>query len=531
VGKWLRVGAVAAAGALLVSACGSSGSSSSSAGGSTGTTGSTSSSAGKPVYGGNLTIARAADSQSMNNTTVFDNESIWVFEQIYQTLYTVNTNGKGVKPELATGYSISPNNLTYTFTLRSGVKFSNGQPMTSADVKFSIDQSRKAAAGWGYIDSAIKSVTAPSPLKVVILLSHPWAPLLADLSLFSNGIIPNNYGGQTETAFYNHPVGTGPFKWDVWTKGKSLKLVKNTNYWQPGLPYLNSVTWTDVPDSNTRQLQLEGDQAQIDEFPAWSSVSSLKSQSGVSVDLFDSTRTDYLAFNEKRKPFQDAHVRQAISSAINRQALISAVLFGNGKTANSFMPPQLEYYDAASPGLQYNLTQAKKDMAESSVPKGFTTSILIPSGEADDLSLAQIMQSELKPLGITLNIQQLDANTASTDQQDLDYDMTLSYWTMDIPDPDELVTFSVDPNAGSKSFFTDYDNPTVVKEASEAEQTYNSTQRAALYAKIQTQAADDAFMAFLYYSPYAYATTTGVHDFFVTPLGNYHLENTWISKG
>src|SRR5690349_15569958 len=178
----------------LVAACGGSSSSGSSSGGT---------STGGPVHGGNLVIARTADSQSMNNTTVFDNESIWIFEQIFQTLYTVTPNGKGVQPELATSYKVSADKKTYTFTLRSGVKFSTGQPMTSADVKFSIDQASAAAKGWGYINTAIKSVEAPTPSTVVVNLKYPWAPLLADLSLFSNGIVPANYGGKTETQFYN----------------------------------------------------------------------------------------------------------------------------------------------------------------------------------------------------------------------------------------------------------------------------------------------------------------------------------------
>ena len=104
----------------------------------------------------------------MNNTTVFDNESIWVFQQIFQTLYTVTPNGKGVQPLLATSYTVSADKKTYTFTLRSGVKFSTGQPMTSADVKFSIDQASAAAKGWGYINTAIKSVAAPTPSTVVV---------------------------------------------------------------------------------------------------------------------------------------------------------------------------------------------------------------------------------------------------------------------------------------------------------------------------------------------------------------------------
>jgi peptide/nickel transport system substrate-binding protein len=488
------------------------------------------SASGSPVRGGDLVIARTADSQSMNNTTVFDNESIWIFQQIYQTLYTVTPNGKGVMPWLATGYTVSADKKTYTFTLRSGVKFSTGKAMTSADVKFSLDQSRAAAKGWGYIDGAIKSVAAPTPSTVVITLKYPWAPLLADLSLFSNGIVPANYGGESETQFYNAPIGTGPFKWDYWHKGSALKLVRNPHYWQPGKPYLNSVTWTDVPSDNTRQLQLKGGQAQVDEFPAWSTVSALKSTPNVTMNLFNSTRTDYLSYNELVKPFQDVHVRRAIALAVNRSALVKAVLFGNGKPANSLFPPQVPFYQPATQGLQYNLAAAKQEMAKSSVPHGFTTTILVSSGFSDDGTIATILQSELKPLGIKLNIQTLDPNTVNTDQQSLKYDMTLSYWTMDIPDPDELATFAVDPTSGARSFFTAYNNPTVVKDTHDAEQTLSTSARQSLYNTIQSQSASDAFMAFLYYSPYAYATTSKVHGFDVTPLGNYHLENVWLGS-
>lgn len=488
------------------------------------------SASGSPASGGDLVIARTQDSQSMNNTTVFDNESIWVFEQIFQPLYTVTPNGKSVMPWLATGYTVSADKKTYTFTLRPGVKFSNGKAMTSADVKFSLDQSRAAAKGWGYIDTAINSVADPTPSTVVITLKYPWAPLLADLSLFSNAIVPANYGGETETQFYNAPVGTGPFKWDYWHKGSALKLVRNPYYWQKGKPYLNSVTWTDVPSDNTRELQLKGGQAQVDEFPAWSTVSALQGTPNVTMSLFNSTRTDYLMLNELTKPFQDVHVRRAISLAVNRSALVKAVLFGNGKPANSLFPPQVPFYQAATQGLQYNLAAAQQEMAKSSVPHGFSTTILVSSGFSDDATIATILQSELKPLGIKLNIQTLDPNTVATDYQSLKYDMTLSYWTMDIPDPDELATFAVDPTSGAKSFYTSYNNPTVVKDTHDAEQTLSTSARQSLYNYIQSQSASDAFMAFLYYSPYAYATTSNVHGFDVTPLGNYHLENVWLSK-
>ena len=513
---------IAGSALALIAGCGTS------SGGSS--AGSSSATSGGPVAGGNLVFANPQDAQSMDESTIFDNNSIWILEQIFQPLYTVSKDGKSVVPWLATGYKMSSDGLSYTFTLRKGVKFSTGQPMTSKDVQFSLEQTMKASAGWGYIDAAIKSVDAPSPDTVVVNLKYKWAPLLADLSLFANGIVPDNYGGKTAAQFYTAPVGTGPFKWDYWHKGSALKLVKNTNYWEKGLPYLNSVTWTDVPSDNTRELQVKGGQAQIDQFPSWSTVASLKSTPGVDMNLFNSTETNYVAFNENVKPFQDVHVRRAISLAINRSALVQAVLFGNGKPANSLFPPQVPYYDPNTPGLQYNQAAAKAEMAKSSVPHGFTTTMLLPSGNSDYATIATIMQSELKPLGITVKVQTLDPNTANTNFQNEKYDMSLSLWTMDIPDPDELATFGLDPKSGAKSFFTSYDNPTVVKDVHAAEQNTVPATRQSLYNVVQTDAAQDAFMAFLYYSPYPYVTSTNVHGFFVTPLGNYHMENVWLSK-
>ena len=335
-----------------------------------------------PVQGGDLVIARTQDSTKMDATSVFDNESIWVLEQMMETLYTVTPDGKDVKPWLATSYDLSPDKLTYTFHLRHGVLFHTGKEMTSADVKFSLDAARNTKDGWGYIDGAIKSVTAKDKYTVVVKTKFKWAPMVADIALFSNAIVPKGYDGKTKAEFYNAPVGTGPFKWDHWTKGKEVKLVKFDKYWQKGKPYLNSVTWTYVGDDNTRLLQLKGGQAQINEFPGWAQVKPLQNTAGVTMKLFPSTRTDYVLFNQHFKPFQDVHVRRAISYLIDRKALVKAILFGNGTPANSFLPPQVPYYDAETPGLTYNLQKAKEEMAKSSVPNGFTTTFEASRGLA-----------------------------------------------------------------------------------------------------------------------------------------------------
>jgi len=510
--------AVAAA-AAVVSGCGGGSSDSGGSGGSA--------SAGTPQPGGDVVIARTQESLGMENINVFDNESIWIFQQMFESLYTVSADGKSVKPWLATGYDLSDDKLTYTFHLREGVKFHNGQPMTSADVKFSIDKARDPKTGWGFIDVAIKSVEAPDPNTVVITTKYPWAPLVADIALFNNAILPKDYAGMSQKDFYANPIGTGPFKWDHWTHGKEIKLVKNPDYWQKGKPYLDSVTWTTVPTDATRELQLKGGQAQIDEFPPFSTIDTLKQTPGITMNLFPSTRTDYLPVNFKVKPFDDVHVRRAISYAIDRQAMIDSVLFGYAEPANSFMPPQVPYYDKASPGLQYDLDKAKQEMAQSSVPNGFSFELSVGSGDDTQTQIAQILQESLKQIGIDMKIRKVDPSVQFQQQQEYDYEMTFAYWTMDIADPDELVSFAVD-NKTAGSFFTDYNDPQQIEWTHQAQATFDTGQRQELYSQIQKKAAEDAFMVFLYYSPYRYATTDKVQGFQVYPTGNYHMEDVWL---
>ncbi|MGN6332166.1 MAG: ABC transporter substrate-binding protein [Motilibacteraceae bacterium] len=516
----LKITGVAAFTAVALAACGG-GSAGNSAQGAP---------AGSGKSGGDLTIARSADIISMDKTTTFDNNSIYVMEQIMEPLFEVTDDGQDVKPWLATGYKVSDDKLTYTITLRDGVKFSNGQPMTAADVKFSIDEDSKTGSdGWGYINDAIASVTAVDDKTVEVKLKHPWAPIIADLSLFSNGIIPNNYGGKSKDEFYKAPVGTGPFVWDTWQQGQFVRVKKNPSYWQQGKPSLNSVTWTVVPDANTRKLQLQGGQIDIDDTPDWSSFKSLGTTPNVEAKAFTSTRIDYIAFNQKVKPFDDVHVRRAIAFAIDRASMVNAVLYGNGQPANSLLSPGTPFYDKSVNGPTFDLAKAKAELAQSSQPNGFKTSLLISAGDPNQASVAQIMQSSLKQIGIDMQIRQLDPTANKQARLKSDFDMCISAWTMDIPDPDEWTSFAVDPNGGSHSAFTYYNSADVIAINKQAQTEVDQAKRAALYTKLQQQTGDDAFLAYLYYSPYAYAMSNKVHGFQVTPLGNYHLED--VTKG
>lgn len=480
-----------------------------------------------PLVGGDLLIARAGDAITMNSTaSQFNNNSIYVFQQLGESLFIVSADGQDLEPLLATGYTVSEDGLTYTIKLREGVQFSDGTPMTAKDVKFSIDQDTKSAeTGWGYVNAAIKEVSVIDDSTVNVGLKYPWAPIIADLSMFSNAIIPENYGGKTADQFYEAPVGTGPFMWGEWKKGQSLTLVKNPNYWVRGKPYLDSVTWNVVPDANTRKLQLQGGQIDIDTMPDWSSFAALESSPGVKVYAFPSTQHDFVEINQHRAPFDDVHIRRAIAFAVDREALVDAVLFGNGTSANSLLSPGTPFYDKDAAGPQFDLEKAKAELAKSSKPNGFSTTLLIRSGDANRASVAQIMKAELEEIGIIVEIKQLEATAALQADIDSDFDMILSGWTMDIPDPDQWTSFAVDPAGGANSTSTFYNNPKAIAINKLAQQEADLTKRAALYKELQQVTGDDAFLTYLYYSPFAYASTDKVHGFHVTPLGNYHVEN------
>jgi peptide/nickel transport system substrate-binding protein len=303
-----------------------------------------------------------------------------------------------------------------------------------------------------------------------------------------------------------------------------MKLVRNPHYWVKGKPYLDSVTFTNVPDDNQRILQLKSGQAQINRFPPFSAMQSLSHTPNIVATPFAGTRVDYLLLNERVKPYDDVHVRRAISYAIDRSALIKAVLFGNGKPADSFLSPSDLYYRGNPQLIRSDMAKAKQEMAASSVPHGFSTTYLTAPPESN---IAEIIQQQLAPLGIRIKIKTVDENQVFDVQGKGDYEMTEEYWTQDIPDPDERTAWFLNESA-SKDYFTAYHNPEMTRLVTQSERVADPAKRAQIYARMQELHAQDLPQIPLYYSPYQYAYSSRVHGFTVSPLGNYHLENVWL---
>jgi peptide/nickel transport system substrate-binding protein len=321
----------------------------------------------------------------------------------------------------------------------------------------------------------------------------------------------------------SHPLGTGPYALDSWIKGQYLRLKKNPNYWAASSYPMEYVEYDLIPDDNSRLLKVEAGQLDVDNVLANNLVPSVNKSGTASVQINKSTQIEYLIFNTKQTPFQDVKVRQAISHGIDRAAIIKAVLQGNGTSANSFIPAGAIDYDAHIPQMTYDPTMAKNLLAQSSKPKGFTMTMQTQSGSVIDQEIGVIFQSEMKAIGITVNIQPTDPTTLFANEQADKYSFATSGWTNDIPDPDELVSFAADYSTGNHSFNTWYNNPTVTKLSQSAEQSNDNATRQKYYYQMQQIWYQQQWFMSLYYSPFVNAVNNKVHGFSENPLGYFNL--------
>lgn len=482
-----------------------------------------------PKTGGTLTFGRDTGPTQLDPANSIVEGDVYTLDKIFEPLYITSAQGDLV-PWLASGYSVSADGKTWTFTLRPGVKFSNGKALTAEDVVFSINRARNDANGpLSFLDAAIMSIKATSDSVVTIALKQVWAPFLSDISVFANAILPANFGGVSEADFFAKPVGTGPFLLKSFVKGGSVSLVKNPHYWQAGKPYLDAVNFVYIPDDNQRVAQLRGGQVDVISAVPPVQVATLKANSSIDLQEFGSWAVDLLFFNEKRPFFKDRHVRRAINYAINIPALAKATTYGTAEPGNSFFPPSLQYYKDV-PTLSYNVKSAKAELAKSGYPKGFSFKLLVPSGNSQYVAAATIIQQELAVLKIKVSIQQLDNAAYTAAFEAFNYDAMINGVTNDISDPDEMASFQVDvQDGGSHSFWTYYDNPTAIKLTREAEVETDGAKRKALYAQIQAIVAQDAPYIALDYPPNIYAWSKNLNGFAVNPGGAYRLEDVWLS--
>ncbi len=499
--------------------------------------------------GGTLTYARYADSLFLDPVLNDANVDIWILSNLYDTLLLPTDDGKGVQPGLASDYKLADDGKSVALTLRDGIKFSDGSPITAADVAWSLKRAARKDNGiWGFMIESIDDVTVDGDNKVTVKLKHPDPAILAALTVFNTGIMPQKAfeasAGATEAekakSFAEHPIGSGPFVLKSWDRGSSMKLVRNEHYWAKGedgkaLPYLDGINFELIPDDATRILKLSSGELDGAEFIPYSRVAELKSAANLDMQLYPSTRVQYLTLNVrpqiggKDNPLANPKVRQAMNYALNKQAIVQIVTHGVGTPQTSYMSTATPMHTGDKPLYPYDIAKAKALMKEAGFENGFSTSLLVLAGNQDQLGISTAAQQMWSQIGIKLELQQVDNPTLTKQYREGTFMMRNAAWTDDIADPSEITSYfvyskTIDAlHSGWKNEEAD-----ALFEASQKE--IDPKKRAEQYAKMQEIYNTSGPTVPLFETPYPVALNKKVHGFLQIPLGNNIFSKTWKDK-
>ena len=484
--------------------------------------------------GGNLILARFQEPLTFDPVGPSDNGSIYLIEQVFNTLVSPDQTGSGLVPGLAEKWDISSNGLVYTFHLRSA-KFSNGDPVTSADVTFSLDRAANPKCPYAFLFVNVKSIQTVDANTVTVTLKKPDVPFLSSLAVFAANIVDKKVYEANPKAFGNHPVGSGPFMVTTYSRGNEVVLTRNPYYWQLAadgkpLPYLDEVTVKYVPESNSRILGLRNSTFDAIEGVPFSEAKSLASTPGLSLGVDSVYNLDYLYINHQRAPMSDKNFDLALNYATDRQAILKTVFFGYGTIPNSFMP-KMNFWSKSVPLIPYDPAKAKQYLAQSGYD-GKAIQILVAAGDAPRLQIAEALQQMWSAVGIKSAIQQLDVGAAWNKVTAGDYDVDVNMITSDINDPDELATFEGDYWAvgGTYGFFSWYKNPQVADLLAKARATSSAQERASYYGQVQKVVYEDGYAVPFNFTPALTGYTNSVHNFRTVTEGWWWLDQVWMSK-
>lgn len=431
---------------------------------------------------------------------------------IYEGLYKFDSTGK-LNPCLAESVEISDDASVYTFTIREGVTFHNGDTLDADDVTYSL---RRAAGlleggdGTALVAEldCITSVETTDDGKVAVTMDGGNSEML---SYFTVGIIPNGYE-DCETA----PCGTGPFKFDSYTVAQSVVLVKNDNYWQDGMPYLDSVTFKICADMDSGLLELQNGTIDIFPYLDMNHAQQLDAEK-FTVESNGSNMVQIFALNNEVEPLNNPDVRRAINYAINRTNIIDITMGGAGVALTTAMSPAMgSYYNTAVDGYyDQNIDLAKQLLKDAGYENGFDLTVTVPSNYLIHVNTAVELASELSAVGINLNIEQVDWGTWLDEVYTArNYESTVIALTSDYAPYDVLQRYSTDASGN----FINYSNPDVDSMLALIPTISDDNEKTQLYHEILRIMTEDAASCYLQDPTTLTAVSTRLEGYNVYPM-------------
>jgi peptide/nickel transport system substrate-binding protein len=456
---------------------------------------------------GVLTAAISGEPDQLDPAATSSYNSYQVLENVYDTLVEPDENLE-MQPSLAESWEISEDQLTWTFTLREGVTFHDGSPLTADDVVYTYQRIIDEELNPSYRFATFKTIKALDDTTVEIALTDPTPNLLANIGAYKGvGIVQrkNVESGKITDA----PVGTGPFSLESFTAGQSIELAANEDYWG-GAPEIDGVTFTFVSDPTVALQNLQSGEVQwTDNIPP-QQVETLSSGDDVTLETAPSNDYWYLAANQNRPPFDDPKVRQALAYAIDREAITEAAKFGGATVNQTAIPESSEWYLDYAP-YETDPEQAQQ-LLEDAGASDLSFEIMVTNEYPESVRAAQVIADQMDEIGVDVKIRTLDFATWLDEQGKGNFDVFMLSWLGNI-DPDEFYYAQHHSDGGFN--FQGYSNPEVDDLLDRARTEVDQTARKELYDQAATIIVDEASYIYLYNPDVVQAWTPEVEGYTV----------------
>ena len=476
-------------------------------------------------------FATNEEPDTLDPAVTYANTSFREVYVLYDRLVTYSGASVEAKPMLATSWDVSDDGLTYTFHLRNDVKFHDGTALTANAVLYSFIRTIEIGKGpsglyYGIIDKESGEVVDDYTFRLHLRQSFP--PLIPLLGMTMGAIVNPTVeshaasGDHGEAWLAENSAGSGPFVLESWKRGQELTLAANKSYWG-GAPKLQRVVIKVVPEASTMRLMLENGEIDMAEGVGMDAIPALQKTDGIVVDIVDGMFIQYLCLNNEKGVFADKRLRQAVAHAVDFDSIIQGVYLGYAIRLRSPIPKPLLGYDETLPLYDFNLGKAAALLKEAGKEAGFTVEFLIEPNP-NWVKMATAIQSTLKKIGITANIQQYAWATYLDKVMAGEYDLCLMGWSPDYGDPDQnMWTHLHSSNAGPGWNLARYKNQQVDDWMFQARQTNDPVKRAEDYRKAQELAIADSPYVWICQVQFIPVYRSWVKGYTPNPMMNYYI--------
>ncbi|MGA2082355.1 MAG: glutathione ABC transporter substrate-binding protein [Holophaga sp.] len=466
-----------------------------------------------------IVVGIGTDASTLDPQLCTDSATEVINKNIYNNLVRFDPNMKLV-PDLATSWSLAKDGLTWTFNLRQGVTFHDGTPFNAAAVKYNFERilDPKTASARRSVLAMIKTVEPVNDLTVKIVTDYPCGSFLYQLAHPVAAMIsPTAAAKWGVQKFGLNPCGTGPLKLVQWEPSEKLEFEAFDHYWE-GAPKFKTLTYSIVPEDETRALLLESGQIDVAFRLPVTEVQRLAGNKQIGLIITPTIMTMYVALNNQRGPLKDPNVRLALNLAVNKNSIVHDVVDDLATVADSVIPPGVWGY-AKIGAYPYDPAQARKLLAKAGYPNGFEFTLWTPVGRyLMDKQMAEAIQAQMAAVGVKMKIQTWDFQALMSEVKKGQFDAVLLGWSASSADADQAMfpvfeSTQFPPNS-NRAF---YKNAKVDEWLNEARKEVNPSKRAGLYKQAQKQIMADAPWILLCYPKQCVAYRYGVSGIEVLP--------------